>query len=113
MPFRPASFTVFLLALTLVGLSACGGDSETVAVESGTYTGTIGEVNAEESEIYVDVPDTGTLELYFTDSTQVTGQNGQPTSFGSLAQGQSVDVTVERVGQRLNPLSVRINQQAQ
>lgn len=98
-----------LLALAFL-LTACGGgEGETVAVESGTYTGTIGEVVPEESEIYVEVPDAGTLELYFTDSTQVTGQGGSAVPFDSLAQGQSVDVTVERVGQRLNPISVRIN----
>ena len=104
-----------LLAFALLLLSACGGDGEgeTVAVDSGTYTGTIGEVNPDESEIYVEVPNTGTLELYFTDSTQVTGRSGSPVPFDSLAQGQSVEVTVEKVGQRLNPLSVKINEQAQ
>ena len=97
-------------------LSACGGggEEETIAVDSGTYTGTIREVVPEETEIYVNLSDTtGTLELYFTDSTQVTGQGGSSVPFDSLAQGQSVDVTVERVGQRMNPLSVQINQQAQ
>ena len=78
-----------------------------MAVESGTYQGTINEVNADEREIYVGVPDTGTLELYFTDSTQVM-QSGSAASFDALAQGQSVEVTVEKRGQSLNPISVRI-----
>ena len=109
-----SSLASCLLALALLLLSACGGgEGETVAVDSGTYTGTIGEVNPDESEIYVEVPNTGTLELYFTDSTQVTGQSGSSVPFDSLAQGQSVDVTVEKIGQRLNPLSVKINQQSQ
>ena len=102
--------TSCLLALAFLLLSACGGggEGETVAVESGTYTGTINEVVPEEQEIYVNVPNTGTLELYFTDSTQVT-QGGTTVPFDSLSQGQSVDVTVEKIGQRMNPISVQIN----
>ena len=105
-----ATVTTGLLAFALLLLSACGGGGkETVAVESGTYTGTINEVVPEESEIYVNLSDTtGTLELYFTDSTQVT-QGGTTVPFDSLAQGQSVEVTVEKIGQRMNPISVRIN----
>lgn len=111
-------FATCLFAFALLVLSACGGggggEGETVAVDSGTYTGTINEVVPAENEIYVGLSDTtGTLELYFTDSTQVTGPGGAAVPFDSLAQGQSVDVTVERVGQSLNPLTVQINQQTQ
>jgi hypothetical protein len=76
-------------------------------VESGTYNGTISEVNAEEREIYVDVPETGTLELYFTDSTRVFRDTTQLT-FDALETDQSVSVEVEKVGQRLDPVTVRI-----
>lgn len=76
-------------------------------VDSGTYDGTISEVNAEEREIYVDVPETGTLELYFTDSTQVFRDTTQLT-FDALETDQSVSVEVEKVGQRLDPVTVRI-----
>ena len=43
----------------------------TMAVESGAYEGTIQELNAEESEIYISAPGRGTLELYFTESTRL------------------------------------------
>ena len=76
-------------------------------VDSGTYDGTISEVNAEEREIYVDVPETGTLELYFTDSTQVFRDTTELT-FDALETDQSVSVEVEKVGQRLDPVTVRI-----
>lgn len=96
--------TVLLLGAGL--LVGCGGE-ETSVVDSGTYEGSISEVNAEEDEIYVDVPDTGTLELYFTDSTRVMKADSS-VSFDSLATGQMVSVEVEKVGQRLDPLTVTI-----
>ncbi|NBB72927.1 MAG: hypothetical protein GVY35_04525 [Bacteroidetes bacterium] len=95
------------LMLLLAGFlfAACGG--ETAVVESGTYEGTITEVNADEREIYVAVPETGTLELYFTDTTQVM-RDTTMLSFGALENNQQVSVEVERVGQRLDPIRVRI-----
>ena len=109
-----------ILALTaaLLFLPACGG-SETDGPEdtadlpeSGTYTGTVAGLNPEESEIYFESQDSGVFELYFTDSTEVTGQSGEIVPYDSLALGQSVDVTVERDGEELNPLAVTINQKA-
>lgn len=92
----------------MLAMIACGGDS-TETVESGTYEGSIQEVNADEREIYVQTQDEGTLELYFIDETQLT-QNGQEVPFDSLRQGQQVQVQVEQVGQRLDPLTVEIVQ---
>lgn len=85
---------------------ACGGESTDV-VESGTYEGTIQEVNPGESEIYVETDDDQTLELYFIESTElVKGNTAVP--FDSLSTGQRVQVEVEKVGQRLDPLRVEI-----
>lgn len=100
------AFSCLLLAGLLVG---CGGDEETTVVESGTYEGTISEVNADEREIYVDVPQTGTLELYFTDTTRVF-QDTAEVSFEALETDQQVSVEVEKVGQRLDPITVRIQE---
>jgi hypothetical protein len=93
-------------ALLLVFMVACGGDS-TETVESGTYEGTIQEVNAEESEIYVNISDEQTLELYFIDETELV-KDTTAVPFDSLATGQKVRVEVEKVGQRLDPLRVEI-----
>jgi hypothetical protein len=95
-----------LILMVAVVLTGCGGQESTV-VQSGTYEGTIQEVNAEENEIYVEVPNTGTLELYFTEKTTLT-RNGNSVPFDTLETGQSVEVEVERVGQRLDPVAVRI-----
>lgn len=103
MRFLILGLCAFLTAGLLVG---CGGEDTTV-VDSGTYEGTISEVNPEETEIYVDVPDTGTLELYFTDTTRVL-RDTMEASFEDLETGQEVAVEVERVGQRLDPITVTI-----
>ena len=93
-------------ALLLVFMVACGGES-TDPVESGIYEGTIQEVNAEESEIYVNISDEQTLELYFIDETELV-KDTTAVPFDSLATGQKVRVEVEKVGQRLDPLRVEI-----
>lgn len=100
--------SLFLVAAGLTGCDEPGddGDDEHAVVESGTYEGTIAEVNADEDEIYVDV-DGDELELYFTDETELT-QGGEPAEFSALEEGQTVEVEIEKVGQRLDPLSVDI-----
>ncbi|MEX2572637.1 MAG: hypothetical protein WD317_00010 [Balneolaceae bacterium] len=85
---------------------ACSG-GETDVVESGTYTGTIDNVEAEETEIYVETNDGKRLELYFTETTELT-RNGETVPFSTLEEGQRVEVEVQQVGQRLDPLSVRV-----
>lgn len=104
MRFLSLGLCAFLVAGLLIG---CGGEDTTV-VDSGTYEGTITEMNPEETEIYVDVPDTGTLELYFTDTTRVMSDDTTEASYEDLETGQEVSVEVERVGQRLDPVTVRI-----
>jgi hypothetical protein len=99
-------FYFTLMAALLLGAASCGGGGVDV-VESGTYQGTISEVNAEEQEIYVKTPDDKTLELYFTDSTELT-QNGQQVDFSVLEKDQQVEVTVEKMGKKLNPLKVKV-----
>lgn len=83
---------------------ACG---ETNTVESGTYQGTVDEVAPEKTEIYVKTEDNKTLELYFTDET-VLSRGGNEVDFSELQEGQKVEVEVERVGKRLDPLTVKI-----
>lgn len=93
------------LAAILILMNACNGGTD--VVESGTYDGTIKEVEPEKTEIYVETEDGKTLELYFTDQTTLT-QNGEAVDFSTLKEGQKVQVEVEKVGKRLDPLSVKI-----
>ena len=99
--------SLLLLPLILFAFTACGGGESHDVVESGTYQGTIQEVNAEETEIYVQIQDGEELELYFTDETTLT-QDGEEVPFSTLEKGQSVEVEVEKVGQRLDPITVKI-----
>lgn len=94
----------FFAVIALVFI-ACG--ESTTAVESGTYQGTIKKINPEKTEIYVTTQDDKTLELYFTDETSLT-RNGETVQFSELMEGQKVEVEVEKVGKRLNPVSVSI-----
>lgn len=93
----PAFLMLFLFA-------AC---ESTDAVESGTYSGTVDEVEADKTEIYVKTDDGKTLELYFTDETSLTVA-GEEVDFSMLEEGMSVEVEVEKVGKRLDPISVKI-----
>jgi len=89
-------------------LMGCEKKTEEVVVDSGTYSGTIKKVNADEKEIYVD-SEGRELELYFTETTALT-QAGAPAEFSVLKQGQKVEVEVKKVGQRLDPISVKIQE---
>lgn len=95
--------SLFLFSIILV--VACGNSTD--VVESGTYTGKIIEVEADKSEIYVKTDDGKTLELYFIEETKLT-QNGEVVPFSTLEEDQTVEVEVEKVGKRLDPLSVKI-----
>lgn len=91
--------------VSLFMITSCGGG--TTVVESGTYEGTIQKVVPAESEIYVEMDNGDVLELYFIEDTQLT-MGGNEVEFSMLEEGQKVEVEVEKVGQRLDPLSVKI-----
>lgn len=94
-----------LAALLMFFMAACG--EKTDVVDSGVYQGTVEEVEAAKTEIYVKTDDNKLLELYFTESTTLT-RNGQTVAFGELAEGQKVEVEVKKEGMRLDPVSVKI-----
>lgn len=99
------TFIKFLAVVTFITFSSCGESSDTV--ESGTYQGTVKEVEPSKTEIYVETTDDKTLELYFTEETRLT-RNGNEVEFSELEEGQRVEVEVEKTGKRLDPLSVKI-----
>lgn len=100
---------LFLLAASL-GLVVIGCNGQDEEVPSGTYSGTIKKVNADEKEIYVEADVDGQkreLELYFTDSTKLLGPAGMDAAFDVLQEGMSVEVKVENKDGRLVPVEVR------
>jgi uncharacterized cupredoxin-like copper-binding protein len=97
--------SLLIAAVFSLTFIACGGNTD--VVDSGTYSGKIKKVEAEKTEIYVTLDDGKTLELYFTDETTLT-QKGQDVAFSTLEKDQKVEVTVEKVGKRLDPISVKI-----
>lgn len=96
---------VFAISAILTVFTSCAGDTD--VVESGTYSGVIDKVEADKSEIYVKTDNDKMLELYFTESTTLT-RAGETVEFSALEKGQNVEVEVEKVGQRLDPISVTI-----
>ncbi len=102
---KTSGFKVLFMAMAMLFLYSCNNGTD--VVESGTYQGTIDEVEPEKTEIYVVTQDGKRLELYFTETTQLS-RNGEVAAFDVLEKGQNVEVTVEKVGQRLDPVSVVI-----
>ena|SRR5690606_21681532 len=99
-------FKLLSAALIFCLLISCGGE-KTDVVDSGTYQGTVHEVEADKTEIYVKTADGKLLELYFTESTTLT-RKGEAVDFSTLAEGQKVEVEVKKEGKRLDPVSVKI-----
>lgn len=79
----------------------------TVVVPSGTYQGTAYRVDPKEEEIYVQLDDGRIIELYLQESTKIL-RSGQTVPFKELEKGQQLEVDVEKQGDRLKPLEVRI-----
>ena len=100
---------LFVQLLTLIlfmgFFSACGGHTD--VVDSGTYQGTVKKVEAEKTEIYVETDAGETLELYFTEETELT-RLSEEVDFSELKKGQKVEVKVEKVGKRLDSITVKI-----
>lgn len=94
-----------IVAFSFVILTSCG--EKTDVVESGVYQGTVEEVEADKTEIYVKTADGKLLELYFTETTSLT-RNGETVTFDQLAEGQKVEVDVKKDGKRLDPVAVKI-----
>ncbi|MGC1240717.1 MAG: hypothetical protein WA874_03970 [Chryseosolibacter sp.] len=98
-------FKLLAAAMLISFMISCG--EKTDVVDSGTYQGTIEEVEADKTEIYVKTADDKLLELYFTEATTLT-RSGQTVDFSALKEGQKVEVEVRKEGQRLDPVSVKI-----
>ena len=96
---------MLVIAIAVIALASCG--EKTDVVESGVYRGTVEEVEADKTEIYVKTADGKLLELYFTEKTTLT-RNGETVPFSELAEGKKVEVEVTKVGKRLDPVSVKI-----
>lgn len=81
--------------------------TETHVVESGTYKGKAHKVEPDEEEIYVKTSDGKILELYLRSDTAIT-KDGKKVKFDALKEGQDLEVEVEKNGQKLRPISVKI-----
>ncbi|PPK99243.1 hypothetical protein [Parapedobacter indicus] len=101
-----------ILSVAICGLlvfQSCGeANKKTDIVDSGTYQGVAEEVDSGEQEIYVRTTDGKLLELYFTGRTALTRADGTPAEFSELTEGGNVEVQVEKTGNKLEPIAVKI-----
>lgn len=99
------SYALLWMLLGSLLLVGCGGSIE--VVDAGTYQATVDKAVPAEEEIYVTLDSGQTLELYFTDATELV-TDGEPVDFSQLSSGSSVEITVEREGNRNIPTRVEI-----
>jgi hypothetical protein len=79
----------------------------TQVLESGTYKVTAHRVDADEKEIYVKTDKGEIVELYFKPDTKLT-QGGQEVNFDQLKDGQNLEVTLSKEGNKNQPREVKI-----
>mgnify|MGYP006443688447 FL=1 len=101
------SLKSILLSISLVSLLLISCGQDVSVVDSGTYSGKVVEVKPDEKEIYVELEEGKTIELYFTDSTALM-QGEKKAEFSQLKKDSEVKVKVEKMGKKLNPLAVKI-----
>ena len=94
---------VVLVLFLVVGC----GSAEDSPMDTNAYNGTIAEINAEERKVHVEVPDEGTMEFAFTDTTQVL-KNFLEVPFDSLDTNRKVRVEVVETGDRPTPTTVTL-----
>lgn len=96
------------LCLLVVGLAVSAvGCNDKEKLPSGSYPGTITEVNPGEREIYVETEDGHVLELYFTQETRLV-KGDMPADFSALKEDARVRVAVELKDGKHVPTKVEI-----
>lgn len=102
---KPSALSLLCLCFAVFAFSGCGKPIS--VVDAGTYQGTIEKVVPDEVEIYVSLESGEQLELYFNDGTELV-QDGKPVEFSAISAGDSVELTVEREGNRNIPVRVKL-----
>lgn len=105
-----------ILIILSLSFSACGNKNgnesyadheETVLVPTGTYKGLLDKVNEQQRQIDFQTSDNRMLNLYFTDSTRII-KDDRPVNFSGLKKGQTLEVSLERMENYLEPKLIKI-----
>ncbi len=108
---KPSKKLLVLLAIILTSitiLQVCGNEKDTVLVESGSYIGIVTDVVEPAHELYVKLTnDSSLVRLNFSSETTLT-KNGETVPFGELKKDTKVEVKLERMEEKMNPISVKI-----
>ena len=105
------SFSKFGIVLVLFLFVGCGGGGSSSG-EKVNFNGTISEVKTGDQILTVQVPDSvkkgGSVELPFSDTTQVVNMMFASQPFDSLAVDQEVRVQAQKSGDKHVPIQVTI-----
>ena len=107
---KPSKKLLVLLAIILTSitiLQVCGKEKDTVLVNSGIYIGTVTDAVEHAREFYVKLNNDSLVRLNFSSETTLT-KNGETVPFGELKKDSKVEVKLERMEEKMNPISVKI-----
>lgn len=102
---KTPAFSLICLCFACFAFFGCG--KPIAVVDAGTYQGTIDKVVPDEVEIYVSLESGEQLELYFNEETELV-EDGESVDFSAISAGDSVELTVEREGNRNIPVRVEL-----
>lgn len=104
------SISKYSLIFVIAFLVGCGGGSS--SMEEVSYNGTVSEVKTGDQILTVQVPDSvasgGSVDLAFTDTTQIVNKMFAAQPFDSLAVDQKVRVTAKKGKDKHVPIQVTI-----
>ena len=99
-----------LLALILISitiLQVCGKEKDTVLVSSGTYTGKVTDAVEPALEFYLKLNDDSLVRLNFIGETTLK-INEETVPFSELKEGTKIEVELEKMEDKMAPISVKI-----
>lgn len=106
------SFSKFSIVLAFLVFLGCGGGGGGDSAEKLAYNGTISEVKSGDQIVTVQVPDSvasgGSVELTFTDTTEVVNKMFASQPFDSLAVDQEIRVNAKKDGDKHVPTQLTI-----
>tara|TARA_R110002096_G_scaffold10361_3_gene40104 strand:+ start:16528 stop:16884 length:357 start_codon:yes stop_codon:yes gene_type:complete len=96
-----------LILISITILQICGKEKDTALVNSGTYIGIVTDAVEPAREFYVKLTNDSLVRLNFSSETTLT-KNGETVPFGELKEDSKVEVKLERMEEKMNPISVKI-----
>ena len=98
---------IALILISLTILQFCGKEKDTVLVSSGTYNGIVTDAVEPAREFYLKLNDDSLVRLNFIGETTLK-KNEETVPFSELKEGTKVEVELEKMEDKMAPISVKI-----